>query len=409
MPKKDYERVIKNEFTGFFEFPVSYVRGGTSTGVIIWQDILPEDPRLKEELIKIIMGVPQDGVNKNNNQITGLGRITPTSNKAFFIKPIYEGQRLARFESTLAQMSAEHSVIDWSVNCGNMSSAIPLWAFEQGFLALTDNPQLEIFNTNTGIHTLSRINYCRTEGIMRSSIPGVHGLHPSIDLFLLDPSGSKTGLLFPTGHRRDNIEGIDVSCIDVAVPMVIVKATDLGKSGNESPIELMNDALLLSKLKNIWVKAGLKMGLTNKAGERMNQHELANSETIPKICMVSEPENQQSTISARYFTPQKAHSSMAVSGGCCLASACLIEGTVAHDIAKNISSYNHGEFLESEIKISNPAGVLDAKIIHSRNNNQIVIKSASCKRTAQLLMKGWVPIIGESPELANFLSLSVKE
>ena len=113
-------------------FPVSYMRGGTSTGIVIWGPHLAPFADVREEIIRKIMGVPDQGEHKGNKQITGLGRGPATSNKVFIIE-LADGIQ-ADFNSTLAQLAAEKSAIDWSVNCGNMSSAIPLFLLNNGLL-----------------------------------------------------------------------------------------------------------------------------------------------------------------------------------------------------------------------------------------------------------------------------------
>ncbi|RBJ68522.1 PrpF protein, partial [Pseudomonas sp. MWU12-2534b] len=143
------------------------------------------------------------------------------------------------------------------------------------------------------------------------------------------PVGAKTGALFPTWQRTDLLDGIAATCIDVAVTMVILRAADLGKTGEESPAELDADPHFKSRLLEMMVQGGLLMGLRKRDGRLMSADDLRRSETIPKICIVSLARHG-GDIATRYFTPPNAHPSLAVSGGCCLASACLAEGTVAH-------------------------------------------------------------------------------
>jgi 4-oxalomesaconate tautomerase len=110
--------------------------------------------------------------------------------------------------------------------------------------------------------------------------------------------------------------------------MAIIRASSLGLLGDESVDSLNANAPLKSRLRRLWVQAGLAMQL-KKQGKLMTADELADSETIPKVCLVSQPKNG-GNISVRYFTPQESHDSLAVTGGCCLATACLIPGTIAH-------------------------------------------------------------------------------
>lgn len=389
--------VVFNKSTNMIEFPVYHVRGGTSTGLIIWEHDAPEDLECREELLRRLMGVPLAGDIANNNQITGLGRMLPTSNKVFFVRVEKQSDGI-KVISTLAQLSADHAKIDWSVNCGNMSSAIPLWALDQGLLTGKDYPQFEIYNTNTKSSMLARINYSAKHGFDLIDIPGVNGAFPSVDLFLQNPIGAKTGKLLPTGNAQDMIENVPVSCVDVSVPMVIIKAQDLGKTGKESISELSNDTQFLSTIKSIWVAAGQKMGLRHRDGHLMTAEELQQSETIPKLCIVSAPSAANANIAVRYFTPQKAHSSMAVTGGCCLAAACLIEGSVAAEVAANINLPESGNG-ETKVFIENPAGILETLISHESEDNHLVIKTAAYSRSAQILMKGVAPIVSPSPKL----------
>jgi len=140
-----------------WEFPVHHMRGGTSTGLVIADAVAPREESLKEELLRHLMGVPLHGEQPGNKQITGLGRGPATSNKVFFasMEKTPSGPRLV---STLAQLAAEHGRIDWSVNCGNMTSALQLWAFDSGEVeAKVGRNELEVRNTNTGVVTTSRM------------------------------------------------------------------------------------------------------------------------------------------------------------------------------------------------------------------------------------------------------------
>ena len=404
--QEKFMSVNVNTATGVVEFPVYFMRGGTSTGLVIWEGAAPRTKALREELLRLIMGSPLSGSILNNNQLNGLGRGTPTTNKVFFVSVAEQSDQRVKLVSTLAQLSSDHADIDWSVNCGNMSSAIPLWAFEHGLLPQVDNPELEIFNTNTEVATLARLHYSKASGFALTEIPGIHGRYPSVDLFLQNPVGAKTGLLLPTGEPKETIHGFDVTCVDVAVPMVIIKAEDVGMVGDEAPSELNNNAQLKQQLRDVWVEAGLRMGLKNKQGLPMTVEELQRSETIPKICFISKPKHPEANIAVRYFTPQKAHASMAVTGGCCLASACLIEGSVAAEVADGIQTVAQAEGTHAtQIRIDNPAGILEAVILHQDSTNGLVnITGAAYKRSAQILLKGWVPLIGASAELCAELA-----
>jgi 2-methylaconitate cis-trans-isomerase PrpF len=386
---------------GTVEFPVHHVRGGTSTGLVLWDRIAPKDLGLREELLRHLMGVPLTGTRRGNKQLTGLGRIAPTGNKVFFAE-IETSTGAPVLVSTLAQLASEKSAIDWSVNCGNMSAALPLWALDTGLVERSGDGDftLDIRNTNTGVTAASRMSFAG-ERAADAEIPGVDGAWPGVDLFLNQPVGSKTGRLLPTGHATDIIDGVAVSCVDVAVPMVIARAADFGRDVNERIETFDTDKNLMARLRGIWVEAGLRMGLKKRNGEPMSADELANSETIPKVCLVGAPK-EKGNIAARYFTPQAGHRSMAVSGGCCLAAAALVPGTVAFEVAANAARLGPA-FTEVRIGIENPAGILDAVIDARLTGSGVEIAKAAYKRSAQILLAGHVPLYHASRDLRDTL------
>jgi 2-methylaconitate cis-trans-isomerase PrpF len=388
--------------SGFVEFPVHYMRGGTSTGVVVWEPLLPKNEQLRDELLRHLMGIPQAGAHPGNRQVTGLGRGPATSNKVFLVR-IEEAAKGRRLVSTLAQLASDHAQIDWSVNCGNMSSALPLWAIDTEWFEVPagQSCEIEIQNTNTGVLTIARMKRDEHGHFVTAEIPGVRGAYPSVDLFLQAPVGNKTGALLPTGAVLDMVAGHEVSCVDVAVPMVIVQASSFGKTGHEAISELETDHLFMATLRKIWIEAGLKMCLRRRDGELMSRAEMERSETIPKVCIVGAPRHG-GNIAVRYFTPQTGHASMAVSGGCCLAAACLIPGTTAHRIATGIPPLTQ-QYTDVEVSIENPAGRLDATVVAAARGSQIDIRSAAYRRSTQILMRGHVPLYRASAELITAL------
>ncbi|UUD64707.1 PrpF protein [Pseudomonas seleniipraecipitans] len=395
LPSVEFQPRLRD---GLIEFPVHHVRGGTSTGLVLWEPFAPREPELREELLRHLMGVPLSGTHPGNRQITGLGRGAPTSNKVFFAD--WETHAGAgRLVSTLAQLAGDHAAIDWSVNCGNLSSALPLWALDVGLVSVAagETADISIRNSNTGVISTGRIGRGADGALVRASIPGVDGEFPSVDLFLHHPVGAKTGQLLPTGQVVDLIDGRAVSCVDVAVPMVIALASDFGKTAHESLAELQSDHAFMSQLRDVWVAAGLRMGLRRRDGELMSADELARSETQPKVCIVGPPKGD-GNIAVRYFTPQSLHASMAVSGGCCLAAAALIPGSVAWQVAKGLDAPS-GEFADIEVAIENPAGILTTTVVARECEGRLEVDSAAYRRTAQVLLRGHVPLYRASPQL----------
>ena len=391
---------------GYLEFPVHHVRGGTSTGLVISERWAPHDRALREELLRHLMGLPLDGVRAGNKQITGLGRIVPTGNKVFFARldNTVSGPRII---STFAQLAADKAAVDWSVNCGNMSAALPMWVLDTAQLPMAHpgtSFAIDIFNTNTGVTMGSRMRIAGDGRFVTAEIPGVDGAFPGVDLFLADPVGAKTGRLLPTGRAVDDIAGYAVSCVDVAVPMVIARAADFGKTAHEPVEALEADRALMATLRDVWVEAGLRMALKGPGGGPMTAAELAQSETIPKVCIVGPP-GGTGNIAVRYFTPQSAHRSMAVSGGCCLAAAALIPGSVAHEFARNLPACG-AAFTEMDVGIENPAGVLEATIDARLGPSGLEVRGAAYRRNTQVLLRGQVPLYRASAALRDAIPMA---
>jgi 4-oxalomesaconate tautomerase len=192
-----------------------------------------------------------------------------------------------------------------------------------------------------------------------------------------------------------------VSCVDVAVPMVIARAADFGKSAHDDIDELQADRDFMAKLRSMWVEAGLRMGLTGKGGQPMSAEQLAESETIPKVCIVGPPRGA-GHIAVRYFTPQTGHRSMAVSGGCCLAAAALLPGSIAHEMARGLPQTG-SMFTEVDVGIENPAGVLEATIDARLGSSGLEVRKAAYRRSTQILLGGHVPLYRASDALREAL------
>jgi 2-methylaconitate cis-trans-isomerase PrpF len=215
-------------------------------------------------------------------------------------------------------------VIDTAPNCGNMLVGVAPFAIERGLVAAKDpETVVRIRNVNTGALVEATVQTPGGEVTYSGStaIDGVPGKAAPVKLTFRQAVGSKTGKLFPTGQIREIVRGVEATLIDMSVPVVMMAAEALGKSGAEIPADLDGDREFIARLETIRIEAGHRMGFANAAAS-----------VLPKVILVSRA-LRGGTISGRYFMPHSCHKAFAVTGGICLATASLVGGTVANDVA----------------------------------------------------------------------------
>lgn len=346
-----------------------YVRGGTSSGVVIQKKELPQDKLSIENIARKIFGVPRTENQKGDDtQIEGIGKGKSTSNKLFIIDINEEEKKVY---STFLQLENSSSKVSWDVNCGNMTTSIPLVLDDLGITdKVSTNKKINIYNTNT-----KKNIYCslpQEEGSSKKcKIPGVYNSYSEVNIFFKNPESSLTDSLFPTGKKIDNIKNINVTCIDAVVPMIIIKSEDLGLSGEESKLDLYQKKELLSYIDEIRVLAGEKMGIKNDSGEKMTNIELQKSITVPKIGLISKGD-EFSDISVIYLTPKEIHNSIAVSGGACLSYACYIGDNISSEI-----------YIGEKVRIKHLSGISEFGVKPTTEGVELYTR-----RNAQIYMKG---------------------
>lgn len=347
--------------------PCTLMRGGTSKGPYFHAKDLPRDAGARDQLLLAAMGSP------HVRQIDGIGGGDTLTSKVVIVSP--SERPGIDIDYLFAQVSVETATVDTTPNCGNMLAGVGPFAIENGLVPATDPvTTLRIFNVNTQkvveavIQTPGgQVTY---EGNAR--IDGVPGSGAPIQLNFRDATGAKTGRLFPTGNRIDVIDGIEVSLIDFATPLVFVPAEGLGKSGHESKAELDADPVLKARLEAIRLQIAEQAGLGD-----------VSEKVLPKIALVASPQ-KQGVIASRYFTPWSCHSAYAVTGALCLSAASVIPGTVVHRLAR------HNAAEPNLVTIEQPAGTLDIRLL-IEGDLQVAepkITSAGLIRTARKLFKG---------------------
>jgi len=232
-------------------------------------------------------------------------------------------------------------------------------------------------NTSSRIEAVIQTPGGRVKYDGDAQIDGVPGTAAPIMLNFMDIVGSKSGAFFPTGNLVDEIGGAQVSCVDVAMPMILMRATDFGITGYENRDEL--DALTEKLIERI-------EPIRREAGERMGFGDVADK-VIPKVGLLAAAQGD-GDIASRYFTPLKLHATHAVTGACCVSSAASVPGTIAHQLAK-ASNANPRDFV-----IEHPSGQIEVRLETSGSGPEIQIVRAGILRTARLIMRGEVMVPG---------------
>jgi 4-oxalomesaconate tautomerase len=297
------------------KIPCLLMRGGTSKAACFLADDLPSDPAQRDAVLLAAMGSP------DARQIDGIGGADPLTSKVAIIRR--SARPDADVDYLFAQVNVDSAVVDYGQNCGNILAAVGPFAIERGLVAhAAPLTQVRIFMENTGQTAIAEVP-CDEDGVEYAGgtrIDGVPGYASQIVLNFLDVAGSSCGALLPTGNAIDRFDGIEVTCIDNGMPVILLRARDLGRSGYETREQLDNDSELKQRLESIRLQAGPRMNLGDVARR-----------TVPTL--LAEPRDG-GAISSRTFIPHRRHASIGVFGAVSVASACLIPGSVAEGLAR---------------------------------------------------------------------------
>jgi 4-oxalomesaconate tautomerase len=358
---------IEEKFIMQTKIPCVLMRGGTSRGPFFLASDLPADPQQRDEVLLAVMGSPHD------YQVDGIGGANPLTSKVAIISKSQHPD--ADVDYLFAQVLINEKLVDTKPNCGNMLVAVGPFAIEAG-LVPAKHPEtvVRIFNVNTQSQVESIVQ--TPNGVVTyagdTAIDGVPGAAAPVKLNFKSAAGAVTGKLLPTGRPLDRIDGIDVSCVDMAMPMVLMPAEQLGKTGHESAAELDADKALFARMEAVRRKAGQMMGMGD-----------VSKLVVPKIGLLTAP-SQGGTITSRYFVPYSCHKAHAVTGTVCVASACAIPGTVAARVAPRLTAP------QGVIKIEHPSGMIAIDLDVDLAGDKPVIRRAALIRTARRLFDGHV-------------------
>jgi 2-methylaconitate cis-trans-isomerase PrpF len=346
------------------KIPCVLMRGGTSRGPFLLASDLPADPARRDAVLMKIMGSPDP------LQLNGLGGGKSVTSKTAIVSPSREPG--ADVDYLFAQVKVKEAVVDTKPNCGNMLAAVGPFAIEAGLVPAQDpETVVRIFNVNTRTVIEAIVQtpggQVRYEGDTR--IDGVPEPAAPIKLTFLDAVGAMTGRLLPTGNIIDVIDGVEVSCVDMAMPVFVMAARDFGKTGAETPEELEADRDMFARIAAIRLKAGRMMGLGD-----------VSRSVVPKPVLVSEP-RAGGSITSRYFTPLTCHRSHAATGALAVGVAAMLPGSVAHRFASLPAS-------GGAVCVEHPAGriAMDLELTGMPGNPQV--RRASLVRTARRIFEG---------------------
>ncbi|MFE3598084.1 4-oxalomesaconate tautomerase [Streptomyces sp. NPDC059142] len=364
--------------------PCWFLRGGTSRGPFFRSADLPADRAARDAVLLAAMGSPDP------RQIDGLGGANPLTSKAGIVGP---GSRPdVDLDFTFAQLQPGSDLVDTTANCGNMLAAVVPFAVESGLLVPDgDLTTARVLTRNTGLVAEISIRTPSAEpsedGIPAgryvayagdTAIDGVPGTASAVTIGFLDTEGSVCSALLPTGNVRDRVEApgvgpVDVTCIDNGQPLVIVNAADLGRTGHESAEALNADARLKERLEALRLVCGELMGLGD-----------VTAKNYPKMTLVSPPAHG-GTITTRSFIPHVCHASIGVLAAVTAATACVLDGSVAAELA----DVPPGD--DVDVSVEHPSGEFTVRLGLSQDTPRRVERSALV-RTARLIMAGDVLI-----------------
>ena len=366
--------------------PSVFIRGGSSKGLFFHAKDLPEEQSARNKIFLAAIGSPDP----YGRQLDGMGGGISSLSKAVIIGP--PSRPDADLDYTFAQVSVREAIVDYSSNCGNLSSAVGPFAIDTGLIS-TDGDFRTILIHNTNSKKIIRATIPVEDGLAKVNgdfeIPGVSGTGAKIQLDFLKPGGTKTGALLPTGNPIDTLSlpgagDFDVSLIDASVPCAFILAERFGLTGAETVEELESNLELMDIVEQIRLEAGVRMGLANSIDDV--------PPAAPKLAIIGRPQAYKTLagemikptsadLTARIWSMGQVHRVLPLTGAMCLATACRIPGTLCSDLVTAKTG---------NVRISNPSGVLPLDARVEIQNGKATAIQVTAYRTARTLMEGSV-------------------
>ena len=369
------------------------MRGGTSKGAFFASGDLPVDPAERDDLILRIVGSPDP------RQIDGIGGAHPLTTKVAVVGP--SARPDADVDYLFLQPAVEEPVVSDAQNCGNMLAGVGPFAVERAMVEVSGSEaRVRIHMVNTA--STATATFPLRDGMPdysgATSIGGVPGTAAAVRLDFHDIAGGSCGSLLPTGRLVDSVAGIDCTLIDNGMPVVVMRAADLGLSGDEDCAALEADERLRARLEEVRLAAGPLMGLGD-----------VTAATVPKLTLVSPPRAAAADLCTRTFIPHRCHEAIGVLGAVSVATAAVLSGSVAHELLGADAGADHGRVGASDqasaaaagsdaavrvdriVKLEHPTGCFDAAVtLSAASDGTFVVQSAGIVRTARKLFDGTV-------------------
>lgn len=341
------------------------LRGGTSRGLYFEPGDLPADPAERDDLLLRLMGTPDP------RQIDGLGGSTTLTSKVAVVGRSEHPD--ADVDYLFLQLGVDRPTVSDAQNCGNILAGVGPFAVERGLVPAEDGEttvRIRMVNSDSIAVATFPTPGGRPEYRGDVAIAGVPGTAAPVVLAFTETEGSSTGALLPTGHVRDSIEGIEATCVDNGMAVVVASAESFGLTGYESHAELAADAALLERIDAFRTKAGALMGLGDVA-----------SSSVPKTVLIA-PARDGGQVCTRSFIPVQPHSSVGVLAAVSVVTGMLLPGAVGHELTERWPSDT------SQVDVEHPTGHFLVDVVVDTSGGTPRVVRSGVVRTARKLFDG---------------------
>ena len=367
------------------------IRGGTSRGIYFHENELPSDPDLRDKIILDVFGSP------DIREIDGLGGADLLTSKVCIIGP--SNREDADVDYTFGQVIVDKPIVDYKLNCGNLSAGVGPYAIDEGLVKPVEPiTRVRIYNTNTKKVLFAEVPVKNGKAIVEGDyrIDGVPGTGAKIALDFSATAGTLGGKLLPTGKAKekltiDEFGDIEVSMVDAANPTVFVLAEDIGIKGTETFQELLAN-------KEIWKKAELIRSAAAEVLGFVKDRKKApvESPTVPFSAFVSKASSYLSHATGEQIKEEgvdfrstiwcggMVHKAYAVTGTICTGAAAMIEGTWVNEVLSERAKQT------GVVRIGHPSGMIDVEVDVQKEGDELLLKKAALFRTARRIMEGYV-------------------